>query len=319
VRQKRADYIPATLEAPLSLRRLSFILIGVEVRCAPEAALRKTWKEFALGLLNLLFVILIVAGAQPLARVYIPTMGPLLIVAVVLAAYWFGAKLIERRIPTELDPRRFPEGLLGLGIGLALFSAVMAVLWAAGAYHPSGWLGTSHLAPGLIFALLAGVLEEIIFRGFLFRLFAKILGTWGSLSLTAALFGLLHAKNPSATVGSSLAIAIEAGILLAAAYAATKHLWLPIGLHIGWNFCEGSVFGMTLSGNKMESGLIGGSLQGAPILTGGAFGPEASLVAVVLCFAVAVVFLWRTIKLERIEPAIWEQSESTASVAPSES
>jgi uncharacterized protein len=281
--------------------------------CA-EAALRNNWIEFGRGLLNLLVLILLVAGVQLFAKAYALSVGPLLLVTAVLLGYWLGAKWIERRNPTELAARRLlPEASLGLVIGLALFSAVMAVLWAAGAYRPSGWLGKTHLASGLVLALLSGVLEEVIFRGFLFRLFSTILGTWGSLSLTAALFGLLHAKNPSATVGSTLAITLEAGILLGAAYAATKRLWLPIGLHIGWNFCEGSVFGMTLSGHEMEPGLIGGTLQGTPLLTGGAFGPEASLVAVLLCFAVAVVFLWRAIALKHIEPPVWQRSQPTSS------
>jgi len=274
--------------------------------------LRKTWIEVALGFLNLLVVVAIVVGAQPLAK-KLPSLGPLLLVAVVLAAYWFGAKLIERRAPTELAINRAaPEVLLGLAVGLALFSTVMVVLWAAGAYHPAGWLGHTRLASGLEFALLAGVVEEIVFRGFLFRLFSKLFGTWGALFLTSALFGLAHAKNPSATVGSSLAIAIEAGLLLGGAYAATQRLWVPIGLHIGWNFSEGSIFGMTLSGNKMEPGLIGGTLQGSPILTGGAFGPEASLVAVILCFAVAVVFLWRAVRLERIVLPVWKRPTTVA-------
>lgn len=162
------------------------------------------------------------------------------------------------------------------------------------------------------------MLEEVIFRGFLFRLFSKILGTWGSRSLTAALFGLLHAKDPSATGGSTLAITLEAGILLGAAYAATKRLWLPIGLHIGGNFCEGSVFGMTLSGHQMEPGLLGGTLEGAPLLTGGAFGPEASLVAVLLCFLVAVVLLWRAIALKHIEPPVWQAPPPTWSPIPTD-
>lgn len=157
-------------------------------------------------------------------------------------------------------------------------------------------------------AVLAGILEELLFRGLLFRLSSKILGTWGALLVTSALFGAAHAANPGATVSSSLAIALEAGILLGAAYAATGRLWLPIGLHLGWNFTEGSLFGMTLSGNAMGSGLIRGSLDGPQILTGGEFGPEASIVAVILCLCLAAYFIRRIIKFNRVEPPVWRRA-----------
>src|SRR5471030_2266301 len=80
-----------------------------------------------------------------------------------------------------------------------------------------------------------------------------------------------------ATIGSSVAIALEAGILLGAAYALTGRLWLPIGLHLGWNFAEGSIFGMAVSGGSQKGSLITGELHGSNLLTGGVFGPEASI------------------------------------------
>jgi len=270
----------------------------------------KTWKEFGLGFLNLLMVCLVIGLAQPALKTYIPSAGPLVLAFLILPAYWLGSKWIERRNPLELDPSRalleIPAGFL---LGMALFSSVVLILWTGGSYRPQGWGALRNVASGIVFTVLAGILEEIIFRGFLFRLFSKIVGTWGALLLTSALFGAAHAGNPSATFGSSVAIAIEAGLLLGAAYAMTNRLWLPIGLHIGWNFCEGSIFGMTLSGNKMQPGVVRGTLQGPRLLTGGAFGPEASLVAVWLCFIVAAVFLWRAVKLNRMESPMWRHAK----------
>jgi hypothetical protein len=82
-------------------------------------------------------------------------------------------------------------------------------------------------------------------------------------------------------------------------------------LHIAWNFTEGSIFGMSVSGNSLadmgDSGLLRGTLSGPRILTGGAFGPEASVVAVMVCLIVAVYLLYRTVKLGRIEPPAWSQ------------
>lgn len=108
--------------------------------------------------------------------------------------------------------------------------------------------------------------------------------------LSGALFGLLHALNPGATLASTAAIAVEAGVLLAAAYLVTRSLWLAIGLHIGWNFTEGGIFGAAVSGGKSH-GLITTAFAGPDWLTGGKFGPEASLTAVILCVVVAAVLL----------------------------
>jgi uncharacterized protein len=279
--------------------------------------LRQSWKEFGLGLLNLLLVILVITLSQPLLQKYIHAAGPAVMALLVLMAYGLGSLYIERRTPVELAPSRaVPEILGGLGIGISLFCSVMGVLWAIGSYHASGWGHIPNLPSTVVFTVLAGVLEEILFRGLLFRLFSRLVGTWSALLVTAAFFGAAHAGNRGATVGSSVAIAIEAGILLGASYAMTNRLWLPIGLHIGWNFSEGAVFGMTLSGNAMEPGMIRGTLQGPSLLTGGAFGPEASLIAVLLCFTVAFTFLFRAIKLRRMESPAWVRAKQSQPATP---
>jgi membrane protease YdiL (CAAX protease family) len=271
--------------------------------------LRKTWKAVGLGLVNLLLVVGTIAAVQPLLRKYTGAGGEAVLVALCVGVYIAACKWIERRAPTELTVGRAPVELVsGILLGLALFSSVMTILWIAGAYQPAGWGSYRQLAGGLLFAVLSAVIEELLFRGLLFRLSSKILGTWGALLVTSTLFGAAHAANPGATVSSSLAIALEAGILLGAAYAATGRLWLPIGLHLGWNFTEGSLFGMTLSGNAMGSGLVRGSLNGPQILTGGEFGPEASIVAVILCLRLAAYFIRRVIKFNRVEPPVWRQA-----------
>jgi uncharacterized protein len=275
--------------------------------------LRQTWKEVGLGLLNLLVVIAVIVGIQPLLHKYLGASGAAVVAVLCLATYVAASKWIERRVPAELAiGRLLPEFSAGTLLGLGLFSVVMAILWAARVYHPEGWGGHAPLARGFLLALLAGIVEEILFRGLLFRLFSKILGTWGALLVTSALFGLAHAANPGATVSSSLAIALEAGILLGSAYATTSRLWLPIGLHVGWNFTEGSLFGMTLSGNDVGTGLLRGSLSGSQILTGGAFGPEASIIAVIVCLSAALYFIWRIVKLHRAEPPVWNKPPQRA-------
>ena len=257
--------------------------------------MRKRLLAFLRGLANLVVVIAVSAGLQRVLRGRVPPLAEsFLLTAALVLLYFAGARWIERRQVVELRLAGSARGILsGLLLGIALFSAVMAILWIAGAYRPAGWGTWRPLALGLLFALSVAVFEEVLFRGFLFRLFAALGGNWTGLAVTAVFFGLAHAGNPGASPASSAAVAIEAGILLGAAYAASGALWLPIGIHAGWNFAEGFLFSMTVSGQIRPSGLIRGDLHGPNFLTGGPFGPEASLIAVAVCLALAAVYLRR--------------------------
>jgi uncharacterized protein len=248
-----------------------------------------------LGFLNLLVLLAVLFGLQTLIRGRVPDLlGLTLLSLSLLVAYVAGVRWIERREPEELLHRAAGrEFSYGLTLGICLFATVMLVLWIVGVYHPTGRGSIAPLAAGFLTALLAAVVEEIIFRGFLFRLTQKLGGMWGALAVTSILFGAAHAANKGATVGSSVAIALEAGVLLGAAYALTQRLWLPIGMHLGWNFAEGSVFGMSISGGAQKGSLITGELHGKALLTGGAFGPEASIVAVIVCLTAAIYLLWK--------------------------
>jgi hypothetical protein len=205
-------------------------------------------------------------------------------------AYWGLVRLIERRSPRELALGPAPGMLiLGIAIGAALFSAVYAVLWARGFAHYHGIVGYSGLMAALGVSLISAIGEELVFRGVIFRLFEDSFGTLVAVVISAAVFGLLHAANPGATVASTAAIALEAGILLALAYAATRSLWLPIGLHFAWNFTEGGVFGAQVSGGTLK-GILDFPLSGPELWTGGKFGPEASVIAVAICMVAAAIF-----------------------------
>ena len=158
-----------------------------------------------------------------------------------------------------------------------------------------------------LIALVSGIAEELVFRGVLFRLLEDSFGTTVALVLSAAVFGLLHGANPGATLVSTVAIAVEAGVLLAAAYAWSRSLWLVMGLHFAWNFTEGGIFGAAVSGGAMKGVLnFPLSAQAPALLSGGRFGPEASVVAVGVCFALAAVFMvlaaraghWRPVRFK---------------------
>ena len=269
--------------------------------------MRKKLGEAGRGGLNLLAVIAAVFAVQWVMRGHVPNLVGLVALAItVMVAYLVGSRWIEQREPVELLAKQWVTDLAsGFSLGFMLFSFVILLLRLTGCYHFTGWGTASQLAMGLLSACLAACLEEIIFRGFLFRLSAKLVGTWGALAATSVLFGAAHALNKGATTWSSLAIALEAGTLLGAAYAMTQRLWLPIGLHIGWNFTEGPVYGMILSGNEARGSLLHGTLQGRDVLTGGAFGPEASILAVGVCLLTAIILMWKTVKLRRVEPSMW--------------
>jgi membrane protease YdiL (CAAX protease family) len=160
--------------------------------------LRNTWKEVGLGCLNLVLLVAMIILVQPWLRKHTaPLLGAAILTLLCFVAYVAASKWIERRSPTELAAdRALPEGIAGIALGFVLFSAVMGILWATGVYHFEGKGTADQLAKGFVLAALAGVLEEILFRGLLFRLSAKIFGTWGALLLTAALFGAAHAANP---------------------------------------------------------------------------------------------------------------------------
>lgn len=190
------------------------------------------------------------------------------------------------------DPRHAVRDLAaGAGLGALLFSAVVLELAAAGAYRITAVHVTPQLAAAALLLIAGAATEELLFRGVIFRLTEEWAGSWIALAVSAILFGAVHAANPGATWVSTIAIALEAGVLLAAAFVVTRNLWLPIGLHFAWNFFEGPVYGTQVSGHTFATAAIGAQVYGPPILTGGSFGPEAGLPAMVTCLGAAALLL----------------------------
>jgi hypothetical protein len=210
-------------------------------------------------------------------------------------------RVFEGRWPRELALRTGTRQLaVGAAVGFGLFTAVYAVFTAMGVAAWDGFNGFGAAAPLLLLAIIAGVGEELIFRGVVFRLLEESFGTVVALAVSAALFGLMHAGNPGATAVSTVSIAVEAGVMLAAAYAWSRSLWLPIGIHIAWNFTEGGIYGAAVSGDKVEGIFrVVLSKTASPLVTGGDFGPEASLVAVAICLCAGVAFAVAAVRAGR--------------------
>ncbi len=199
-----------------------------------------------------------------------------------------GRSIVQIGFPRKNAARDFALGLL---IGALLFCAVIAELALTGHYHIDAVHVTADLAVAALLFLPGAAIEELLFRGVLFRLLEEWSGTWIALAVSATLFGLAHLANRGATAESALAIALEAGVLLGLAYIAARNLWLPIGLHFAWNFCEGPIFGTTVSGHAVLTSAVTAHLDGPAWLTGGTFGPEAGIVAILTCLVASIAFL----------------------------
>ncbi len=242
-------------------------------------------------------VVVALVGGQAVAAVEGSTPWLTLVLGVVtsalaLAVYGWVVRRSEHRAVTETSRKGAVLGLgLGTLLGLALFGAVIANLAFLGYFDVSGRGSVSGAAGFVGFMAAAAVTEELLFRGVLFRIFEERMGTWTAMVLSSVLFGACHLANPDASLYGAVAVAVEAGGMLTAAYVATRKLWVPIGLHFGWNFAGAGIFSTEVSGNGSTHGLLDSATSGPALLTGGDFGPEASPYAVVLCVLAAIVFL----------------------------
>ena len=215
--------------------------------------------------------------------------------------------LVERRPAAELSGRgAVRETGAGIAVGAGLQTACVGAVAALGYYQVTGSNPVSAVVPTLAMAVASGYVEEVVFRGVLFRIVEESLGTWIALALTSLLFGFVHMSNPNATVFSSFAIAMEAGVLLGAAYVLTRRLWLAVGIHFAWNFTQGGIFGGRVSGLTMD-GLLESELSGPMLLSGGEFGLEASVFGLVFGTATGVLFVVRASRSGQFIAPFWRR------------
>ena len=216
-----------------------------------------------------------------------------------LVLYALFVRWFERHPAQDLPfPKLAADTGKGFLIGILYFVVVAGVMWLCGIYKVTG-TGTDQ--PELVISAFflffgVGVAEEIMFRGVLFRWIDEKWGFPIALAVSALLFGIMHLGQPNATWWSSAAIAIEAGLLLGAAYKWSGTLWLPLGIHWAWNFCQGNVFGFPVSGSDAGVSLIQSAVEGPELLTGGLFGAEASIFSVILGLLLSLWFILKIVK-----------------------
>ena len=216
-------------------------------------------------------------------------------------------RFLDKRSIASLGLRWDNQAILDLLVGFLItfiqFMLIYGIMFALGWVQITGYawhaatlqsvLANTLLV--LVLFIMVGWSEELLFRGYHLQTLGSGLNlSWGVI-LSSGIFGVMHILNPGATWVSNLGI-FTAGLFLAFGYLCTKQLWLPIGLHIGWNFFEGVVFGFPVSGLDTFR-LIENTITGPQVWTGGAFGPEAGLIILpALFFGMVLVYGYSFLK-----------------------
>ncbi len=174
----------------------------------------------------------------------------------------------------------------GLVWGCATVALVVGAMWLAGAYRVES-LALHGLEAGKFAALWAlamlfvALLEEFLLRGYLLYTLASGMGFWPAAALTSALFFAGHIANPGET-WLGLAYIFLDGFLLCFTVWLTGDLWFAVGAHAGWNWALTYLFSVPNSGTTAVGHLLNVRLQGPQWLSGGAAGPEGSVLSIVL-------------------------------------
>ena len=283
-----------------------------------ENRLRAGWRILVFVPLFMLFAALIFVvrpllgdvGKKEFLSDYSLLIVAILSIAATLAVF-LSRKFLDKKSFPSLGLKRTQRTLPDLLFGFFL-SAVMAgmffglaLLFGFIEYHGLNWGNTApgtdyvsfisvisigSLALFLVEHILVGYWEELVFRGYLFQNLREGLGLVLAIIVSCLLYGLIHASNPNATVLSS-AIIVLFGFLRIYGYLSTKMLWLSMGMHIGWNFFQGPIFGFSASGHQTAT-LIDQSPTGADWLSGGAFGPEGSILIIPILGLALLAMRW---------------------------
>ncbi len=215
---------------------------------------------------------------------------------------------VERGAVSELSlPGMGREWAIGTLIGAGLYTACVLLLMLLRHVPHRRVESRYYMIPAVAMAVKSGIFEELLFRGVLFRSVEDMAGSWISIVVSSLVFGLVHLLNPESTMLGAIYIAIEAGLLLSAAYLVTRRLWIAIGFHMVWNYVQSAVFSGIVSAGSSCPGLLQKTIEGPSFFTGGTFGMEQSIFALVLCTATGVVMLVIAMRRGHIVPAPWNR------------
>lgn len=233
--------------------------------------------------------------------------GMIASVAVILSYKLFYRK-IENREVSEISPKGIVKNLmLGTLIGVMLQSLTVLVIYLYNGFHVIAVNPVSFIIIPLTVAFTVAIFEEILIRGIVFRIVEEKLGSYISLILSAIIFGALHLMNQESSFISAVCVAVEGGLLLGAAYIFARNLWLPIAIHFAWNFMQSGIFGAITSGNEKTNSLFTTQITGPTVITGGTFGPEGTIQAILFCLIATVIFMYLNVKRNKLIRPYWER------------
>jgi membrane protease YdiL (CAAX protease family) len=277
--------------------------------------LRSGWK-FAVYLV--LFLIIWVASGIAVTilfarsnleetQITLLTLNECALFSAAVGAMLLAVRFVDRRPLHVFGIGFIPGWKRHLAAGLGLAAAMVAVLvagcyafgyvrihWTGGQVPVRTLLGTA----GLL--LLAALTEELVFRGFPLQILVEGMGPWPAAIGMSALFGAMHLDNPNVSWLGAVNTVV-AGILLSLAYVKKRSLWLPYGIHIGWNVGLGFIFGFPLSGLDLAS-LWTTGIAGSDMILGGGYGPEGGLLATFI-FATSALIVYRSTGIRPSTPA----------------
>lgn len=188
-----------------------------------------------------------------------------------------------------------PQLAIGAGLGMVMVAIAVAAIATFGEIQRVTFSSSAHsmrwAAAALIVLILGALAEELAFRGYPFQKLVEAIGPIWAIVAFSALFGFAHMLNPNVTVWGVLNT-VGVGALFAVAYLRTRALWLPWGLHFGWNFTLGMVCGLPVSGLKTFSAMVRTTVAGPLWLTGGAYGIEGSATGAAV-IGLGLLAMWR--------------------------
>jgi membrane protease YdiL (CAAX protease family) len=285
---------------------------GPNILFGEDGKLRSGWR-FAIFVFGFLFLYLGVAaaiftaifalgGPTDQGNAVFLTINGLVSLTIALVVGWLCGKYLEglpfEALGSSLKNRWLVNLLIGLVGGAATFAIGAGVgivfgglSFSFNADAPATSILSTLLISFLVFAA-AAAFEEALFRGYILQTFVRSGLAWPAILITSLAFGAVHLGNPNANWISSLNTAL-AGIWFGVAYLKTRDLWFPTGLHLAWNWTQGSIFGVEVSGltDIVEQPVLRETDLGPRWLTGGDYGIEGGI-ATAVALAVSMIVIW---------------------------
>lgn len=287
-----------------------------------KPAIKLTWLRILLFMLAFLFVMILTEGLlsvliASILKVNLMDLGSLLqnpdylgvqiltqlfTLGTTFFVIWIFRKYIDRMsiISMGYDIRgKFKDIIYGFLVGFILISLGFIILYIFNSLEiVEVKYDTKIIFGSFFFFLLAAILEEIVFRGYILNnLLISMKNKYLALLISSLLFAFVHGLNPNLSLLSIINLVI-AGLALGITYIHTKNLWFPIFMHVSWNYFQGPIFGFEVSGMDTPS-IITQKVIGSNIITGGNFGFEGSIILTFLLFG--MIFITELIFKKRIK------------------